>query len=209
MQYLLRPTLANVMSCCHTLGKQRFYLPKTSNKGLPGLLLEKYTGIPSSSACLDCRDGEIKLYPLKRLKRNGKYDNAGDLVPKETVAITMMKPEQLLMTSWQDSRLKKKIAQVLFVAYLRDGDNITFQYMHHMSVINPLHYEYYKNFARDYHTIQEHYKTTGAISGKIGKYIQYRTKGAGGDAPKTRAFYFRPDVMNSLEKIELDNSCYN
>ena len=201
-----RPKLAEVISFCQTLGNKRFHLPVTSNKGLPGLLLENFAGIPSSSACMDCRDGELKLYPVKRLKRNGKSNVAGDLVPKETVAITMMKPEQLLVTPWNYSHVREKIEQVLFIAYYRDNDYITFPYMHHMSFYNPEHYEYYKTFARDYYMIKEHYRMNGTISGDIGKYIQYRTKGRGGSAPKTRAFYFRTNVMNSLEKIELNDS---
>ena len=206
MQTSARPTLADVMTRCHTLGNIVFHLPTTSNKGLAGLLLEKCTGIPQSSACLDCDDGEVKLYPLKRLKRNGKYGKSGELVPKETVAITMLDTEKLETTSWEDSKLKKKIAQLLFVAYLRDGDNITFKYMHHMCDTNPIHREYYDTFANDYRAIQEHYKTTGTITGRIGKHIQSRTKGAGGGAPKTRAFYFRPGVMSSLEKIAIHHS---
>jgi len=206
MHYILRPTLADVMSYCHRLGNQRFRIPKTANKGLPGLLLENFVGIPSSSACLDCRDGELKLYPVKRLKRNGKSNIAGDLVPKETVAITMTKPETLVVTPWNYSRVKKKIEQILFVAYLREEDYITIPYMHYMSIYNPHHHELYKTFARDYYMIKEHYRMNGTISGDIGKYIQYRTKGRGGSAPKTRAFYFRTNVMNSLEKIELNDS---
>ena len=206
MCYIFRPRLAEVMLSCHSLGNKRFHVPKTLNKGLPGLLLENFTGIKSSSACLDCRDGELKLYPVKRLKKKGKTNLAGELVPKETVAITMVKPEDLLVTPWDNSRVKKKIRQILFVAYLRDKEYITFPYMHHMSFYNPEHYEYYTTFARDYYMIKEHYRKYGSISGDIGKYIQYRTKGLGGNAPKTRAFYFRTNVMNSLEKIELNGS---
>ena len=46
----------------------RYYCPKTQNKGIGGIFLEKLTGIPQTTDCLDCSDGELKLFPLKKLK---------------------------------------------------------------------------------------------------------------------------------------------
>ena len=83
-----RPTIAAVKACAIKNIDIPHFCPVTKNKGAAGLLFEKLAEIPTSSACLDCLDGEVKLYPLKTLKR-------GDIVPKETVAITMMKPKTL------------------------------------------------------------------------------------------------------------------
>lgn len=186
-----RPTLDNVHEICMGLRDTKYYLPTTSNKGIAGLLLEKLTGIPTSSACWDCIDGEVKAYPLKVLK-------SGELVPKETVAITMMKPEDLQNQDWNDTRLKKKIENLLFVAYLREGDYVTFKFTQRIQSSKDS--ELYDEFKNDYISISDIWKKTNTITSKTGKYIQSRTKGAGGNAPKTRAYYFRPIVMKMLKR---------
>ena len=157
------------------------------------MLLEKLTGIPTSSACWDCIDGEVKAYPLKKLK-------SGELVPKETVAITMMNPSDLESQSWETTRLKTKISNILFVAYLREGDNVTFKFLQRLQATDPSDSQLYETFANDYQTISSIWNETKTITGKTGKYIQSRTKGQGKDAPKTRAYYFRPIVMKMLKK---------
>ena len=184
-----RPTLAAVAAICETLLNEPFHCPKTKNKGDAGLLLEQKTGIPTSSACLDCSDGEVKLYPLKTLK-------GGHLVPKETVAITMMNPEDLNTVSWDESRCKKKISNILFVGYLREGDNIIFKNYFHLNADRQP--ELYSLFQKDYEDIQQCWKTTGEITSKTGVLLQSRTKGPGKvkeGMKKTRAFYFRPALM--------------
>ena len=91
-----------------------FNLPKTKNKGLPGQKLEEKLGIPLSSTCLDCCDGELKLFPLKKLC-------TGIFSPKETVAITMRglnRAEIPNPVAWKDSALKKKTDKMLFISFL-------------------------------------------------------------------------------------------
>jgi hypothetical protein len=75
-----------------------FNLPITRNKGLPGHFLEDLLGIPHTSNCLDAADGEVKLFPVKRLKN-------GTLVPKETIAITMLSTDDLLIHDFKSSKL--------------------------------------------------------------------------------------------------------
>lgn len=185
-----RPTIAAVKACAIKNIDIPHFCPVTKNKGAAGLLFEKLAEIPTSSACLDCLDGEVKLYPLKTLKR-------GDIVPKETVAITMMKPEDLDTISWHESRCRKKIANVLFVGYLRDGDNMIIKNVFQMN--EETQPELYKTFQNDYETIQDEWKNKGEITSKTGVLMQSRTKGQGGKAPKTRAFYFKPALMKQFK----------
>ena len=197
----MRPTINQVItSASEHIGKQ-FHLPKEKNKGVAGFLLENLTGIPTSSACLDCEDGEVKTYPLKVLSKNGKFGKKGDLVADETVAITMMKPENFESETWETSRISKKIANVLFVGYIREGDNIIFKKLQLLQSDNEKHNELYKTFESDYNDIKKIWLEEKTITGKTGKLIQSRTKGAGGDAPKTRAFYFRKETMNRIDSI--------
>ena len=127
--------------------------------------------IPRSSECLDCSDGEVKVVPLKRLK-NGK------IVPKETIAITMMEKE---FTDFEDSRCFKKMSRMLVIPYLRDGNTIMF----YEPTLIELKDELLKTIKADYDLIR-----SSALQSKIGKYLQTRTKGPGGNI-KTRAFYLR------------------
>lgn len=193
-----RPTIAQCQQIFWTIAGIRYFCPLSRDKGVEGKLLEKKLGIPTSSACLDCSDGEVKIVPLKRLTRKSLYGAAGDFVPKETVAITMANIENVLQTSYKDSRLCRKIRNVLFVSYFRDPadpDYITFMNCTNFNcAFVPLH----ATIQADYETIQEKIAETGSISGNIGKMIQMRTKGAGGDAPKTRAFYFKKPFLKEI-----------
>jgi hypothetical protein len=145
--------------------------PIVANKGAVGHLLEDILEIPRSSECLDCSDGEVKVVPLKRLK-NGK------IVPKETIAITMMEKE---FTDFEDSRCFKKMSRMLVIPYLRDGNTIMF----YEPTLIELKDELLKTIKADYDLIR-----SSALQSKIGKYLQTRTKGPGGNI-KTRAFYLR------------------
>jgi DNA mismatch repair protein MutH len=184
-----RPNIEHVKKCAIDNIDTPHHCPISKNKGAAGLLFEQLAGIPTSSACLDCLDGEVKVFPLKKLK-NGK------IVPKETVAITMMNPEDLDTISWNESRCCKKINNVLFVGYLRDGDNIIIKKVFLMNEESEP--ELYKTFQNDYETIQNIWKTEKRISAKTGTLIQSRTKGPGGNKKKTRAFYFRPTLMKKF-----------
>ena len=193
-----RPTIAQCMKSFWDIAGIRFFCPKSRDKGIEGKLLENKLGIPTSSACLDCSDGEVKIVPLKRLTRKSLYGAAGDFVPKETVAITIANIENVLQTSYKDSRLCRKIRNVLFVSYFRDP-----AYPDYITFMSCVHFNY--DFKTQIHTIQADYELiqetiakTGSISGKIGKMIQIRTKGAGGDSPKTRAFYFKKPFLKEI-----------
>jgi len=168
-----------------------FKLLISSNKGKPGQFVEERLGIKLSSDCLDCADGEIKLFPLKQLKN-------GTINPKETIAITMRDLNEKNIPIWEESSLKKKTNNILFIPYIRldnnqkynkNGDYIQF---FDCNTFNSTNVEY-KEFENDYEKIATHFRNNGIRQrGNTinGTYIQSRTKGPGGDK-KTVAFYFR------------------
>jgi len=190
---LVRPTLKEVYDKVIEISKNFYSLPKTANKGKPGIFLEELTGIPKSSDCLDCLDGEVKVFPLKKLKN-------GDIVPKESIAVTMLSKESLEKDIFVESRCFKKLEKTLYVPYLRTNDQIIYM---KPSIID-LSLEKYKSvfeiLKNDYDDISQYYLESDTLdnSSKIGVYLQNRTKGAGKDAPKTRAFYLRPKFMKDL-----------
>lgn len=54
-----RQTIAEIHAKILPIINTVFTLPKTTNKGQAGLFLEKLLGIPHTSDCLDCLDGEL------------------------------------------------------------------------------------------------------------------------------------------------------
>ena len=197
---IIRPTLTQAHQTFEQSVKGiSFFCPKSKNKGVEGQFLEKKLGIPTSSACLDCADGEVKVFPLRKLK-NGEWRS------KETVAITMsglnhdkQRPFSKLQNikTWDNSPLKKKTNNLLFISYTRDEDHITFV---HSYLFNSMCPEYLQ-FESDYNKIINQYNTVGICQLEKnedgyrtntinGKYIQGRTKGQGGPN-KTVGFYFR------------------
>ena len=115
---MLRPTVQTAYNTVCTFSGTYICLPPDKNKGKVGIYLESKTGIPTSSNCLDCLDGEAKTFPLKL--KNGMY------VPKETIAVTMLSPESLTYETFENSRCFKKLSKVLYVPYLRERDRIMY-----------------------------------------------------------------------------------
>lgn len=166
------------------IANTKYELPKTANKGKPGNYLEELTGIPQSSECLDCIDGEVKVFPLKKLR-------TGIIAPKETIAVCMINKDDLVGNDFYESRCYKKLSNVLFVGYYREDDKIT--YMQPTLFNLDAHNEIKEQLKNDYDTIREYFMKNNTLEGtsKLGVYLQNRTKGQGGNAPKTRAFYLR------------------
>lgn len=203
-----RPSVAEVKSRFDTnLKRTRHYLPKTKNKGLAGQMLEMLLGIPLSSECLDCSDGELKLFPLVKA-------GSGQWKPKESIAITMRGVHTPESIPWDESDLRKKISNVLFIAYFRDGENDDYINFVDAYVLNPSNCDLYDAFKADYETITTYYRVNGVnqtpknlrtendTSNTVnGTYIQGRTKGQGGKK-KTVGFYFLP--LQFVKHVLLD-----
>jgi DNA mismatch repair protein MutH len=184
-----RPTIAHILSSLPAHIHKSYALPKTTNKGLPGNFLEDLMGIPRSSACLDCEDGEVKVFPLKRLAN-------GSIVPKETVAVTMCQLAALPTTVWRDSNAFKKLQNTVFIPYMRDGDNIEYYEPIHFRETSPL----MEQLEADYKEIQVN-AAAGVMTGSIGTYLQTRTKGAG-HGSTSRAFYLRPSFLVRIMRLQ-------
>lgn len=184
-----RPTLAEVAAVVQALvGRGTVQCPKTANKGAVGILCEVLTGIPQSSAHLDCSDGEVKVFPLKRT-------HTGSLTPKETIAVTMLNPSTLAThEDFATSTCGRKLQRVLYVPYLREDDTYVRFFPPTDLTLTP---EICTQLQRDYDAIRNDHLSGSGLKSKTGVFLQNRTKGAGGDAPKTRAFYLRPAFIHT------------
>jgi len=180
-------TIADIYAKLLPLIGKEFLLPITKNKGLPGLFLEECLGIPHTSRCLDCSDGELKLFPVKKRKD-------GSIVPKETIAITMLSTDDLRAHAFQESRCCQKMRRMLVVPYSRTGDMIQFLHSRIVTMDSEEFSDVYSTIESDYNLIRTHYLETGSLTSTMGTLLQTRTKGAG-HGSTSRAFYLRPAFL--------------
>ena len=163
----------------------------TTNKGWAGHVCEGYLGLPiNSSQQPDFGDWELKTIPIKTLK-NGRKSF------KETMAVTMINPQEVMNTPFEESHLLSKIKKLVVVA--RTVGKTVDDPSHFMSATSfDLPADLYDEIKADYESVQDTIKNKGFLSltGRMGKYIQPRTKGSKGST--TRAFYARPAFLEKF-----------
>jgi len=197
---ITRPTIQYVLQKGLEIANLSYPFDKTVDKGTAGKMYEKLMGIPASSACLDCEDGEVKVFPKKQ--------NKNGFVPKETIAVTMITDATLRTDTFENSRCYKKLLRTVYVPYILKNNNT--EILYGTPVLIDLLEEKNKHILdtlkSDYEQIQQFLITNNTLEhgSHVGKWLQQRTKGAGRDKPKTRAFYLRTQYMQEL--IPLTNS---
>jgi DNA mismatch repair protein MutH len=186
----LRIKIADLQEGIKTIVGTVINRPITKNKGEVGVLLEKLTGIPQSSACLDCEDGELKVFPVKRNK-------AGKLIPKETIAVTMINKELLKSETFENSRVFKKLSNTLYVPYERTGDNVTYLEPTLVNLTADKYKPLYEKLKTDYDYIRNKFIESDVMSSEDGVILQNRTKGAG-HGSTSRAFYLKKEFSTEF-----------
>ncbi len=167
------------------------------NKGWAGHVFENFLGLPINSLqSPDFGDWELKSIPLKRLKNN-------KLSFKETMAITMINPEEVKKTTFEESHLLSKLKKLIVIARTV-GDNVDAPSIIHSVNLFDLSGELYLDVKNDYNLVRETLLNPSrgfdALTGSMGKYIQPRTKGAG-HGTTSRAFYARPLFLRQFIKL--------
>ena len=157
------------------------------NKGA-GHVCERFLGLPINSAqSPNFGSWELKSIPLKTTA-------SGKLAFKETMAITMIDPYHVAKTSFADSHLLTKLKKAVIVARIVGNSYADPTYVHSVTQIE-LTGELYRAVEADYELVREclndSKKGFPALTGKMGVYVQPRTKGAGHESV-SRAFYARP-----------------
>ncbi len=167
------------------------------NKGWAGHVFERYLELPLNSAqSPNFGSWELKSIPLKTLK-NGK------LKVKETMAITMIDPVNVMQKEFGDSHLLAKLKKAVIVARTV-GENVDKpSYIHSIIEFDLQDNGYlYNMIKKDYDLVRnillnDPQNGFDCLSGKMGELIQPRTKGSG-HSSKTRAFYARAPFLNKL-----------
>jgi DNA mismatch repair protein MutH len=156
------------------------------NKGWAGQVIEHYLGLPQNSLqAPDFGTWELKVVPLRRAAD-------GTLVVKESMAITMIEPAEVLADRFVDSHLYDKLRSMIVVARIFENVADTSSILHSAAEFDLDNPSIRKQVEDDYEAIRAIIKTKGveALTGDTGTYIQARTKGRG-HGSTSRAFYAR------------------
>jgi len=171
------------------------------NKGWAGHVIERFLGLPLNSAqSPNFGSWELKVIPLKTLKN-------GNLTFKETMAITMIDPVNVVQKSFEKSHLYSKLRKIVVVARTV-GENVNkpsyFYDVFEIDLSNP---DIYNQVKEDYELVRnilkqynDPYQGLTKLSGKMGVYIQPRTKGSG-HGSISRAFYARKQFLKLFVEL--------
>jgi len=174
------------------------------NKGWKGLVLERLAGLETNVS----KAPNGLSYELKSVSFHLVHDV---LVPKETMAITMINQKELLSESFFESHCWAKLKSIIFCAVLWHEKNAEDAKLLKVTSLDfSEDDELISEIAGDYEYIRQKLKDHGFgyLSGKDGKWIQARTKGAGGvnhrtgeRRPITRAFYARTTLVKQIFEL--------
>ncbi|HQF57038.1 MAG TPA: MutH/Sau3AI family endonuclease [Candidatus Magasanikbacteria bacterium] len=174
------------------------------NKGWKGLVLERLAGLENNvSKAPNGLSYELKSVSFHKVKN--------ELAPKETMAITMINPEELKQHSFFESHCWTKLKSIVFCAVMWHGQNSeSAELLKVASLDFAEDDDLIKEIKADYDFIREKLIKHGfeSLTGKDGKWIQARTKGTGGINPRTgkrrpitRAFYARTSLVKKIFEI--------
>jgi len=169
------------------------------NKGWAGHVLERYLGLAQNSRqAPDFGSWDLKLVSLRRA-------TDGTLRVKETMAITMLEPAEVVSNEFEDSHLYDKLRRLVVVSRISEGAEDTRSLLHAAAKFDLDGPALFRAVKADYELIRATIRDRGfaALSGDIGELIQARTKGRG-HGSATRAFYARTGFiarMLNLHKL--------
>ncbi len=155
------------------------------NKGWAGDVLERYLGLARNSRqAPDFGDWDLKLVSLKR--------RAGRLVVKESMAITMIEPGNVIATPFEHSHVLGKLQRLVVPAREWVDEQETRSPLVKVVTFDLGDGELFRAVQEDYETIREALRVRGlrGLTGTLGRFVQARTKGTGGGSSR-RAFYAR------------------
>jgi DNA mismatch repair protein MutH len=164
------------------------------NKGWAGHVIERCLGLPLNSACSpNFGSWELKVVPLKTLKRNGR------VVPKETMAITMIDPTHVAANSFENSHLFTKLRKMVVCARMDPDGHGGSSELVAVETFDLDDEEMVRQVKEDYDLVRTTIIEKGfdALTGKMGVLVQPRTKGAG-HGSTSRAFYARTRFVRTI-----------
>jgi DNA mismatch repair protein MutH len=167
------------------------------NKGWAGLVIEHYLGLPQNSRqAPDFGTWELKVVPLR-------HDAEGKLRVKESMAITMLEPAEVLADKFEDSHLYDKLRSMVVVSRVYESPQELHSMLHAAAEFELDDPKIRAQVASDYETIRTKIRTSGidSVTGDLGQLVQARTKGRG-HGSKTRAFYARTTFVAYILNLQ-------
>jgi len=166
------------------------------NKGWKGLILERLAGLETNiSKAPNGLSWELKSVSFRKV--NGIFK------PKETMAITMINPEELQKYSFFESHCWSKLKSIIFCAVEWHGMNSSTAELIKVANLDFAEEDQLiKEIKEDYDYIRQKLIKYGfkSLTGKDGRWIQARTKGAG-HGSVSRAFYARTKLVEKIFEI--------
>lgn len=156
------------------------------NKGWAGLVIEHYLGLPQNSRQEpDFGDWELKVVPLRK-------DPRGNLRVKESMAITMLEPAEVVANKFEDSHLYDKLRSMVVVSRVWESAKEERSMLHAAAEFDLDDPKIHAEVRDDYDMIRDQIRQHGieSVTGNLGKLVQARTKGRG-HGSTSRAFYAR------------------
>lgn len=166
------------------------------NKGWAGHVIERYLGLPmNSSRAPNFGSWELKVFPI--------VDRNGILRVKETIAITMLDPHEVLAKVFTESHLYTKLKKLLVVSRIFESVHEKRSVVFSLGEFDLGNDDVFNRVKRDYDLIRETIREGGfeALSGRLGEVIQPRTKGAG-HGSTSRAFYARTKFVHQIAGLD-------
>lgn len=163
------------------------------NKGWAGHVIERYLGLPINSAqSPNFGSWELKIVPLKKLK-------TGEIVVKETMVITMIDSINVLQKNFEESHLLAKLTKQVVCARLFESQQEHSSKLIRVSTFDLSNPDIYNQVKADYDLVRHTIKEDGfeALTGKMGVFVQPRTKGPG-HGSTSRAFYARKKLVSFI-----------
>jgi DNA mismatch repair protein MutH len=167
------------------------------NKGWAGHTIERYLGLPINSAqSPNFGSWELKIVPLKRLKD-------GRITAKETMAITMIDPVNVLEKNFEESHLLSKLRKAVICARMFESQREERSILVQVAAFDLNDTTLYEQIREDYEETRDCIRRKGFsfLSGSMGVLVQPRTKGSG-HGSTSRAFYARVHLVKHILSIK-------
>jgi DNA mismatch repair protein MutH len=166
------------------------------NKGWKGVVLERLAGLENNVS----KAPNGLTFELKSVSFHNKNEI---LVPKETMAITMINEEELRKHSFFESHCWAKLKTIVFCAVMWHGKNAENAELVKVTSLDFAETdELILEIKADYEFIRNKLMNQGfgALTGRDGKWIQARTKGPG-HGSTSRAFYARKELVTEIFRM--------
>ena len=166
------------------------------NKGWAGMVVERLLGHPQDSKQeADFGTFELKVVPVVK-------DSFGRWSVKETMAMTMIEPKNVIETPFEHSHLLEKLRALLVCARVFENEQDDSSILLKVGGFDLTDAETFKQVQADYELVRRTLNDEGVagLNGWMGNLVQPRTKGTGKGA-RTFAFYARTIFVARMLKL--------